>query len=52
MLDSLLEIAFACNVLKEEKDDVKNKERDPVDVHYEKLNAVITVGCPFYKVSG
>uniref|UniRef100_A0A1I7XLR1 Poly [ADP-ribose] polymerase n=1 Tax=Heterorhabditis bacteriophora TaxID=37862 RepID=A0A1I7XLR1_HETBA len=37
MLDSLLEIQFAYEVLQEDKNSISVDGRDPVDVHYEKL---------------
>uniref|UniRef100_A0A914VFI9 Poly [ADP-ribose] polymerase n=1 Tax=Plectus sambesii TaxID=2011161 RepID=A0A914VFI9_9BILA len=41
MLDNLLEIEVAYNILKEEK--AEADERDPVDVHYEKLHTRMEV---------
>jgi len=43
MLDSLLEIEIAYNLLKVGDD----KAKDPIDLHYEKLKTDIKVPCAF-----
>lgn len=41
MLDELLELEIAYGILK--TDDDRDRKRDPVDVHYEKLHAQLEV---------
>lgn len=41
MLDELLEIEIAYNILK--TDSMSDAQRDPIDVHYEKLHARMEV---------
>ena len=42
MLDNLLEIEIAYSMMRES---VSSGERDPIDMHYEKLKADIKVCC-------
>lgn len=43
MLDSLLEIQIAYQVIKDEIKEEGAEERDPVDMHYERLNCKMEV---------
>lgn len=43
MLDTLLDIELAYSILKSESDDESNSGRDPLDVHFDKLNTLMEV---------
>lgn len=45
MLDSLLEIELAYKIIKSEEEDKDAQQKDPFDVHYERLRCAMDVGC-------
>ncbi len=51
MLDNLLEIEVAYSLLKSGSDENSNPGKDPIDVHYEKLNTSIEVKCISHLIS-
>ena len=49
MLDSLLEIEIAYNILKSDYEELDSDQKDAFDLHYERLKCSMEV-CSFYNL--